>query len=119
MIISNNFRFYVFGGYGTSWHRLDRTVSYLVHPENFHEDENGQSWNNQLLYFDFSDDHWVKVLDGGDRPTPRAATSSAYISSLNKVGEIFLKTKRMNKIKNPNGLNLFYFRSFYLVVDTT
>jgi len=78
-------KFFIFGGYGTSWHRLDHSMNYLFQADDFHYDENGQCWNNQLLYYDFIYEIWLQVDQGGVKPSPRAACSSVFVSAINKV----------------------------------
>uniref|UniRef100_A0A914HFE9 Uncharacterized protein n=1 Tax=Globodera rostochiensis TaxID=31243 RepID=A0A914HFE9_GLORO len=78
-------KFFIFGGYGMSWHRLDHTQQYFFRPYDFLDDDMGSCWNNQLLSYDLLRELWEEAPQGGTKPSARAASASAYSAALNKV----------------------------------
>lgn len=81
-----NEKFFIFGGYGMSWHRLNHANHlYFSQPECFLDDDIGSCWNNQLLYYDFNGEEWHEVKQHGKRPSQRAAAASTLVSELNLV----------------------------------
>ncbi|KAL3082797.1 hypothetical protein niasHS_010599 [Heterodera schachtii] len=79
-------KFFIFGGYGMSWHRLDHAHhQYFFRPHDFLDDDMGSCWNNQLLFYDLLLELWREAPHGGTKPSARAAAASAYSATLNKV----------------------------------
>ncbi|KAH7726639.1 Kelch motif family protein [Aphelenchoides avenae] len=78
-------KLYFFGGYGTSWRRLENLDDYYFGIHEFLEYEGHYCWNNQLLEFDVDRNVWNKVEHAGSVPTQRAASSAVYVEKLDKV----------------------------------
>lgn len=69
-----------------SWHRLDHNSNsqYFFQPESFLDDM-GSCWNNQLLFYDLKQECWQEVVQGGHKPSQRAAAACVCVHEINKV----------------------------------